>query len=384
MHTKYQKIGICDIVLMLHELHKRGYQQLRLLSGWSPNGAYIRWNIYPKCVITEGTGGFERNHYGEAPPKACRGSAGAPTYHLNPQEMAEHFITIVPQMCATAKLPDEEYVNWFSVLVEHALIGEYPTAFGEYFPEDKGWIIEPRTQFIPYPPFVENNKIPLLDNWVKHSLTGRSWSYYLDKCTYYKGEVDCPIEVLKKGKELFWKYELMWVNLHFPWNKQIEKSIRKSFKDSIEEYKNLGLSHYRKHDGVCISLKAFLYKQYISNKKNTTIDGFKQWYEEEYYTSGTPSKISKDYLLHLTLFYKGEEECPTYYRDEVQKQLWFSESIVIENFTNGASSKAWGHEFYTWVARHTCKFYEYENYMHALDLYFQNFVEFKMKVLKNI
>jgi hypothetical protein len=250
----------------LHELHQRGYQQLRLHPGWSPNGACVRWNIYPKCVI-EDTGSFERDNYEES-PSGYHGSAGCPTNDLNPQEMADHFLTVAPKLCADAKHPDEEYVQWFSILVDHAKKGEYPTAYGEFFPKGKGWIIQPGEQYIPYPPFVNVEKIPLIEAWDKFSFTGRSWSYYLDKCIYFKGEEECPPAVLKTRKEQAWKEERWWVSDHFPYKFENNKSCDDFFKKIIKEYKDLGLSHFRKHDGVCISLKAFLYKRRAFHPKS--------------------------------------------------------------------------------------------------------------------
>ena len=384
MFEKFGKIGICDIVLMLHELHQRGYQQLRLLPGWSPNGSCVRWNIYPKYVVTEGTGSFERNHYGEC-PDGYHGSAGAPTYNLNPQEMADHFLTVAPKLCADAKLPDEEYVNWFSILVNHALKEEYPTAFGDFFPEGKGWIVEPGEQYIPYPPFIETGNYTLCDMWEKFSFTGRSWSYYLDKCIYFKGERECPPTILKEGKEELWKYERWWVYEHFPYKPDKNQSCEDYFKQIIKSYKNLGLSHFRKHDGVCISMKAFLYQRYISQDKNATIDGFKQWYDDTYYLKNTPSKISKDYLLHLTLAYKGEGDCPAKFDGQMMGKIGMAESIAVDNLLSLADNlpKEWGYEFYLMVAMLISKWSPYD-FMKVLDLYFQDFSDFKMKVLEGM
>ena len=42
MQALNENWGACDVVLILHELHKRGYEQLRLFCGWSPNGAARR------------------------------------------------------------------------------------------------------------------------------------------------------------------------------------------------------------------------------------------------------------------------------------------------------------------------------------------------------
>lgn len=38
MQTLNENWGACDLVLIVHELHQRGYEQLRLFGGISPNG----------------------------------------------------------------------------------------------------------------------------------------------------------------------------------------------------------------------------------------------------------------------------------------------------------------------------------------------------------
>ena len=383
MFEKYKDIGICDIVLMVHELHKRGYQQLRLHSGWSPNGCCVRLNIYPKCVI-KGTGYFELDNYDES-PSGYHGSAGCPTNDLNPQEMADHFLIVASQLCEDAKHPDEEYAQWFSILAEHAKKEEYPTAYGEFFPKGKGWIIQPGEQYIPYPPFVNIENIPLIEAWDKFSFTGRSWSYYLDKCIYFKGEEECPPAVLKMGKEQAWKEELWWVSEHFPYKSEEKKSSEDFYKKIIKDYKDLGLSHFRKHDGVCISLKAFLYMRYSYVEPEHTVDGFKHWYDNVYYAKNTPSSISRDYLLHLTLAYKGEEECPVEYDEQFMGKIWLAESVAVENLLNTSNqlSKEWGFEFYKMVAMLIEKWSPYD-YMSILSLYFQDFGEFIKKVYKEV
>ena len=41
-----KKLSVQDVVFMLHELHKLGYEQLRLYAGMSPNGAFADLKRY--------------------------------------------------------------------------------------------------------------------------------------------------------------------------------------------------------------------------------------------------------------------------------------------------------------------------------------------------
>jgi len=53
--------GAYEIIMMLHELHKRGYQLLRILPRMSPNGCCWRWMIYPK-VLMKGESRLEKHN----------------------------------------------------------------------------------------------------------------------------------------------------------------------------------------------------------------------------------------------------------------------------------------------------------------------------------
>ena len=88
-------------------------------------------------------------------------------------------------------------------------------------------------------------------------------------------------------------------------------------------------------------------------------------------------------LLHLTLYYKGEEECPAKYDGQEMGKIWLAESVAVENLLNTSNqlSKEWGFEFYKMVAMLIEKWSPYD-YMSILSLYFQDFGEFRKKVYK--
>lgn len=87
--------------MMLHELHKRGYQQLRILPGMSPNGCCWRWMIYPK-VLMKGESRLEKH-------KDCmlfdcpRGTTGKAKSGCDYRELADQFTALYPDMVLLAK-----------------------------------------------------------------------------------------------------------------------------------------------------------------------------------------------------------------------------------------------------------------------------------------
>ena len=225
-----------------------------------------------------------------------------------------------------------------------------------------------------------NNEDGLLDMWYKFSNYGRSWSYYLDKCIYFKGTALTPDSIIKADKQYIARYEYEWVMMHYPSDDEYltEKKQDGYLKEIISKYKQAGLSHYRKDDGVSISLKAYLF-----NARHFNVEEFKHWYETEYYSYNAFTPISKEMLLHLTLYYKGEEECPAKYDGREMGKIWLAESVAVNNLlhTSNDISKAWGFEFYKMVAMLIEKWSPYD-YMSLLDWYFQDFGEFKKKVYK--
>ena len=111
------------------------------------------------------------------------------------------------------------------------------------------------------------------------SYTDKTYQEYLDKCRYYKGENEVPEQI----KESFWKYEQLWVMLHFVDSPNQVKGREKSFKDLIRDYKKNGLGQFSKDDGVPIALKAILFNRHAHHAEGMfTIDEFQKGYIENY------------------------------------------------------------------------------------------------------
>lgn len=164
MQALNENWGACDVVLILHELHQRGYQQLRLFCGWAPSGLYWRWNIYPKCLMLKDAN-WEKHD--DCPPFDCpHCSAIRPQGKWNYKEAADELMRNASELLELGKLPDEEYVRWYAQLVEHAKRGEFPVAFGEYFPSSDSWLFEPSQENLLYPPFTPTNIDAASDEWI--------------------------------------------------------------------------------------------------------------------------------------------------------------------------------------------------------------------------
>jgi len=98
----------------------------------------------------------------------------------------------------------------------------------------------------------------------------------IDNCRYYRGEKECPDTLKESGKELFWFYELKWVEM----NGEFE---------GFGEYEGYGLSDFEKEDGVPLTLKLLLFNRYMhwSGYGYDSIPGFKEWYRNNYKTYGS-------------------------------------------------------------------------------------------------
>ena len=125
-----EKCSAYEIIKFVHELHSRGYEQLRLLPGMSPNGCCWRWMIYPK-VLMKNDCLFEKNRaYFEL-----------------------------------AYGKDEEYVEWFNEIVKHAENDDYPIAFADMFFEEQ-WLFMGSNELLKYPPFCPTDYTSLSDGQI--------------------------------------------------------------------------------------------------------------------------------------------------------------------------------------------------------------------------
>jgi len=113
-----------------------------------------RWSIYPKNLMNNDA---EWEKYADCTPFDCpHGSAGCPKCEVDHSLAADVLLRSASELLEQGKRPDKIYVRWYAQLVEHAKRGEFPVAFGEYFPSSNSWLFEPSQEKLSYPPFRPN------------------------------------------------------------------------------------------------------------------------------------------------------------------------------------------------------------------------------------
>jgi hypothetical protein len=111
------------VILMLAELHKRGYERLRLLPGMAPNGIHWRYAITPIAHVSREHGARSGAScgYDDFP----RGSLSASDQMVgwgdnptsSPKELADLFVRTYPAICRDGKGKDSEYVAWYKSML---------------------------------------------------------------------------------------------------------------------------------------------------------------------------------------------------------------------------------------------------------------------------
>lgn len=152
MKYKCMKLLECsayEVVMFVHELHNRGYEQMRLYAGMSPSGMSWRWYIYP-LVFIQKDAHFEHGLDG-TPFDCVFGSTDQVFPHDREMVNFDDVIDEIRSYVNMAKGEDKEYVEWFRTVVEHADNKDFPIAFAEYFDED-AWVFMSGEK-LPYPPF---------------------------------------------------------------------------------------------------------------------------------------------------------------------------------------------------------------------------------------
>lgn len=138
-----------EIIMIVHELHQRGYEQLRLFAGMSPSGCSWRWYIYPKVLMKDNL--FE--HHDDWVPFDCPLGSTSEEFPEKGRESitADDFVKEYDSYVSLAKGEDKEYVKWFENIVKHAQDKDFPIAFSERYDAEQ-WIFISGEQLV-FPPF---------------------------------------------------------------------------------------------------------------------------------------------------------------------------------------------------------------------------------------
>ncbi len=125
----------CRVLAMVHELHKAGYQQLRIGAGMSPAGTH--WRCYITSADNIANDGWQvLNEDGEV----VRYSTGDADHYFgfadgsgkSARELAVMFIDRFPELVRHSLGHDREYVGWYVAMLGAAERGRLPIFFADH------------------------------------------------------------------------------------------------------------------------------------------------------------------------------------------------------------------------------------------------------------
>jgi hypothetical protein len=133
------------VLSMVGELHKAGYQQLRIAAGMSPSGIHWRCHITPAVnVQTNGWEPIDWNsgvaNYSSSDGSSYFGWTDAPS--KNARELAQLFLERFSDIARLGVGSDYEYAGWFVRVLGCAENGDLPIFFSDD-DADRGKILPP-------------------------------------------------------------------------------------------------------------------------------------------------------------------------------------------------------------------------------------------------
>lgn len=124
------------VLLMVHELHKQGYQLLRIMPGMSASGVYWRCTITPKQNILRTHGAMARDfdadavHYSSGQENQYFGWSDA--MQDTARQLATRFLARFPAIADKGKGRDWEYAGWYVEMLGLAEQGSLPVAYADW------------------------------------------------------------------------------------------------------------------------------------------------------------------------------------------------------------------------------------------------------------
>lgn len=123
------------ILLMVHELHKLGYQRLRIAPGISPSGMHWRCAVTHVGNILAAHGAMLRDwddaaHYTSGQDNAYFGWEDA--RQDTARHLAAKFLERFPEIARKGRGLDWPYVGWYVQMLGFAERGAFPVAYADW------------------------------------------------------------------------------------------------------------------------------------------------------------------------------------------------------------------------------------------------------------
>ena len=128
------------VVAMVHELHKAGYQRLRISPGLSPSG--LHWRCPITCAANVDADGFSVMDTSRAGGLFLPYTSADPGYFgwpgaetLSARELAARLLRECPVLAQAGLGRDLPYAGWLTEVlgvVEHGDMGRYPVLYADF------------------------------------------------------------------------------------------------------------------------------------------------------------------------------------------------------------------------------------------------------------
>ena len=147
MVTRLRRLGVLQLMLLLQELHEKGYEKLRWFSYISPNGCAMRCHVTTEnnIIRNEFIQKLDKNTWYTSTSNANNGEMNIEPY------IATFEGEMGYELLALGKGEDKPYVEWFNQIVEFAKQGKYPVFYADFWRVPKG-MIEVGNEHFPCPP----------------------------------------------------------------------------------------------------------------------------------------------------------------------------------------------------------------------------------------
>jgi hypothetical protein len=126
------------LLAMVHELHKRGYQRLRIVSSLSPSGCYWRCAITSADNLRPASSGPHPEVIDDELAASYSSADGVGYFGWtdaakdNARQLADKFIARFSRIAAAGLGSDWPYAGWFTELLGRAESGMLPVMYADF------------------------------------------------------------------------------------------------------------------------------------------------------------------------------------------------------------------------------------------------------------
>ena len=117
----------------IEELHRMGYEKIRICPCTSPNGMAWRCTITTKENTSKKCGAMLAGKYDEDETVRSNGNFKWNMMEMGPYDNALKFVKVYPQIAAKGRGEDNEYASWFKTVVRECYHYNLPTTYEDYY-----------------------------------------------------------------------------------------------------------------------------------------------------------------------------------------------------------------------------------------------------------